>query len=176
MEMVKFKEKAPSSGCYWKSSWRLWEDRALLERKSFYLSYRWQSLLMAEGPQKTCLSLDQNHSSKSLPRRLPVRKDVDFSSCSSWVPDHGLTSCVWHLCLEALWHVGSSQTGGQTPVPCIAWRVLNHWTTRETPDISNYKALFSTAAFFHLKDNPLQSDGNSTLFIREYTHMVSHAR
>ena len=106
---------------------------ALLERKSFYLSYRWQSLLMAEGPQKTCLSLDQNHSSKLLPRRLPVRKDVDFSSCSSWVPDHGLTSCVWHLCFVALWHVGSSQTGDQTPVPCIAWRVLNHWTTRETP-------------------------------------------
>ena len=66
---------------------------ALLERKSFYLSCRWQSLLGAEGPQKTCLSLDQNHTSKSLPRRLPVRQDVVFSSCSSRAPDHGLTSC-----------------------------------------------------------------------------------
>ena len=31
MEMVKFKEKAPSSGCYWKSNWELCEDSSVGE-------------------------------------------------------------------------------------------------------------------------------------------------
>ena len=33
--------------------------------------------------------------------------------------------------LAALWHVGSSQTGARTRVPCIGRRTLNHCATRE---------------------------------------------
>ena len=33
--------------------------------------------------------------------------------------------------LVALRHVGSSQTSGQTIVPCIGRQILNHWSTRE---------------------------------------------
>ena len=31
-------------------------------------------------------------------------------------------------------HVGSSQIGDQTHVPCIGRWILNHWTTREVPN------------------------------------------
>ena len=41
---------------------------------------------------------------------------------------------LWHMGLDALRHVGSSWTRGQTPVPCIGSWVLNHWTTREVLD------------------------------------------
>ena len=35
-----------------------------------------------------------------------------------------------------LWHVGSSSlTRDHTHVPCIAWQILNHWTTREVPQL-----------------------------------------
>ena len=33
------------------------------------------------------------------------------------------------------WHVGSSRTRAQTRVPCIARQILNHWTTREAPNV-----------------------------------------
>ena len=33
------------------------------------------------------------------------------------------------------WHVGSSWTRAQTRVPCIARQILNHWTTREAPNV-----------------------------------------
>ena len=37
---------------------------------------------------------------------------------------HGLSSCVRHMDLAALWHVGSSWTRDQTHVPCIGRRIL----------------------------------------------------
>ena len=40
---------------------------------------------------------------------------------------------LWLMALAALWHVESSQTRNRTRVPCIAMKILNHWTTREAP-------------------------------------------
>ena len=36
--------------------------------------------------------------------------------------------------LVASRHVGSSKTRDRTGVPCVARQILNHWTTRETPN------------------------------------------
>ena len=55
-----------------------------------------------------------------------------FSSCGAWYLERGLSNS-WHTGLVACWHVGSSQTRGQTCVPCIGRWVLNHRTTREVP-------------------------------------------
>ena len=38
----------------------------------------------------------------------------------------------------APWHVGSSQTRDRTHVPCITRSTLNHWTNRETLEVSLY--------------------------------------
>ena len=40
----------------------------------------------------------------------------------------GLGSCG--VGLEAPRQVTSSQTRGETCIPCIPWQILNHWTTR----------------------------------------------
>ena len=57
-----------------------------------------------------------------------------------FIAEHGLLTVVASLTVEtgsrrtglaALKHVGSSQTRDWTHVPCIARRILNHWTTRE---------------------------------------------
>ena len=37
----------------------------------------------------------------------------------------------WYSGLVASWHVGSSQIRDWTHVPCIARRILDHWTTWE---------------------------------------------
>ena len=146
----------------------------LLERKSFYLSCRWQSLLGAEGPQKTCLSW-----TRITPPHRCLADSLWGRTWTSVVAAHGLQtgltscgSCAWWPC--DVWDL--PRLGISPLSPALPGRFLTHWTTREAPDISNYKVLFSTAVFFHVKDNPLQRDGNSTLFIREYMHMVSHAR
>ena len=47
---------------------------------------------------------------------------------SSVVAACGLSSCGTHLVAPR--HVGSSQTKDQTCVPCIARRILNHWTVK----------------------------------------------
>ena len=59
-----------------------------------------------------------------------------FSSCGLCSPggdfsvtEHGLGL----VGLVAPWHVGSSQTRGQTHVPCIGRQVLNYWTTGGVP-------------------------------------------
>ena len=49
---------------------------------------------------------------------------VGFSSCSSRALEHWLSSLASR-------HVRSSWTKDRTRVPCIAWQILNHWTTRE---------------------------------------------
>ena len=38
---------------------------------------------------------------------------------------------MWLTGLVAPWHVGSSQTGARTRVPCIGRQILNHCATRE---------------------------------------------
>ena len=59
-----------------------------------------------------------------------------------------------HTGLVALQHVGSSQTGYRTRVPCIARQVLKHWTTREdllTKCLSlNFQHLFSVQQVLQL--------------------------
>ena len=42
---------------------------------------------------------------------------------------------LWRTGLFALRHVGSSQTRDGTRVPCTGRRILNHWATREVPQI-----------------------------------------
>ena len=41
-----------------------------------------------------------------------------------------------HTDLVTPWHVGSSQTRVRTCVPCIGRRILNHWTSREVPNVT----------------------------------------
>ena len=45
------------------------------------------------------------------------------------------TQYSWHTGFAAPQHVGSSQTRDWTHVLCIAWQILNHWTTREAPSL-----------------------------------------
>ena len=59
-------------------------------------------------------------------------------SCGVWASHCGRFSycgapSLGRRGLVAPWHVGSSQTRDQTPVPCIGWWILNHWTPREVP-------------------------------------------
>ena len=42
---------------------------------------------------------------------------------------------LWHTGLIAPWHMESSQTRNQICVPCIGRQILNHWTTRDVPNI-----------------------------------------
>ena len=50
---------------------------------------------------------------------------VGLSSCSAWAQQ------MWWTGLDALWHVGSSQTWDRTHDPCIGRRILIHLPTRE---------------------------------------------
>ena len=38
--------------------------------------------------------------------------------------------------LAATRHVEPSQTRDQTCIPCIAWQILNYWTTRVAPQLT----------------------------------------
>ena len=69
----------------------------------------------------------------------PLSSSLQASHCSGFSSEHGLWSmqapvaaarAQW-LWLAALQHVGSSQTRGQTCVPCIGRQILNLWATRE---------------------------------------------
>ena len=42
---------------------------------------------------------------------------------------------LWCTGLVALWHVGSSQTGARTHVPCIGRQTPNHCSSREVPSL-----------------------------------------
>ena len=51
-----------------------------------------------------------------------------------------------------------SLTGNRTPVPCIARRILNHWTTREVPQSKNvYTFLLSLKSFLQFSSIQLLS-------------------
>ena len=62
-----------------------------------------------------------------------------FSSCvkrglrTSWA--HWLSTCVVQAQLLCGMRDLSSLTRDQTCVPCIARQILNHWTTREVPNL-----------------------------------------
>ena len=66
-------------------------------------------------------------------RRLLLLESTGSRAQASAVAVHGLRSLsllpqwLWLMSLVALQYVGSSQTS----VPCIAGRILNHWTTGE---------------------------------------------
>ena len=51
----------------------------------------------------------------------------------SFIVAHRPCSCgMWAQLPYGMWDL-SSPTRGRTHVPCIAWQILNHWTTREMP-------------------------------------------
>ena len=55
--------------------------------------------------------------------------------CGTWalVEVRELSSCsAWAQLPRGMWDL-SSLTGNQTRIPCIARRILHHWTTREIP-------------------------------------------
>ena len=66
---------------------------------------------------------------------------VGFSSCAMWAQQLWLAGSraqaqqLWCTGLVALWHVGSSRTRDQTPVPCVGRQILNHCATREVPGV-----------------------------------------
>ena len=54
-----------------------------------------------------------------------------FRGCSSWAPELWLSNCA--VVVVAPGQVGSSLARDQIQLPCIGRRILNHWTTGETP-------------------------------------------
>ena len=54
------------------------------------------------------------------------------SCCGAQAPD-AQAQQLWLTGPVAPWHVGSSQTGARTRVPCIGRQILNHCATREAP-------------------------------------------
>ena len=68
-----------------------------------------------------------------------------FSSCNTWAQQLRLLGSraqaqqLWRMGLAALWHVGSSPTKDRTQVPYIARWTLNHWTTKEAPQMQYLK-------------------------------------
>ena len=55
-----------------------------------------------------------------------------LSCCGAQAPD-AQAQQLWLTDPAAPWHVGSSQTGARTRVPCIGRQTLNHCATREAP-------------------------------------------
>ena len=55
-----------------------------------------------------------------------------LSCCGAQAPD-AQAQQLWPTGPVAPWHVGSSQTGARTRVPCIGRQILNHCATREAP-------------------------------------------
>ena len=63
--------------------------------------------------------------------------------------------------LATLQHVGSSWTRDQTHVPCVDMWSLNHWATREVPEILSLLELRHRVLY----PWPLQSDWEKTLLL-----------
>ena len=57
-----------------------------------------------------------------------------LSCCGAQAPD-AQAQQLWLTGLVALRHVGSSQTGARTRVPCISRQTLNHCAAREAQDM-----------------------------------------
>ena len=76
-----------------------------------------------------------------------------FHSCSTWAQQ------LWQAGSVALQHVGSSWTRDQTHVPCIDRWILNHWTTKNVPEMlfwieSSRKGLLRTQAKMKWRREP----------------------
>ena len=61
-----------------------------------------------------------------------------LSRCGAQAPD-AQAQQLWLTGLVTPQHVGSSQTGARTHVPCIGRRILNHCATREAPERLRFK-------------------------------------
>ena len=76
----------------------------------------------------------------------------------SFVSVCGPSSCgKWAYLLCGMWDI-SSPTRDQIQVPCIARRILNHWTTREVPwNVTSVSSLLHSALFwpFHCITSPV---------------------
>ena len=70
-----------------------------------------------------------------------------LSCCGVQAPDVQAQQ-LWLTGLVAPRHVGSSQTGARTRVPCIGRQTLNHWATRE--DLDNLFNMVSYSIFYLL--------------------------
>ena len=68
---------------------------------------------------------------------------VGFYSCGSW------TQQLRHTGLVALKHAGSSSTRDRTHVPCTGRWILNHWTTREVPQLLLFMSCHSGSCLYH---------------------------
>ena len=79
---------------------------------------------------------------------------VGFSSCGTRARQLWLTGSraqaqyLWCTGLVALRHVGSSQTGARTRVPCTGRRILNHCASRQVPWIL-FKSPLSAGLLWH---------------------------
>ena len=65
-----------------------------------------------------------------------------------------LVHWLWRTGLVARWHVESSWTRAWTRVPCIGRQILNHCTSREAQDTSNFKCVIhsSPTSFYYLEN------------------------
>ena len=70
-----------------------------------------------------------------------------LSCCGAQAPD-AQAQQLWLTGPVAPWHVGSSQTGARTRVPCIGRQTLNHCATREAP-ICFWVAVFKIYCIGH---------------------------
>ena len=70
---------------------------------------------------------------------------IAVASLVAWAQDTG--SSFWCLGLVAPQHVESSRASDQTHVPCIDRQILNHWITREAPDLHFRKIILDPEKF-----------------------------
>ena len=123
-------ENPVDSGAWWAAVYGAAQSRTRLKRLSsssqvlfiIYLSLCWV-FIAASG-----VSLIAQSSSQCGGLSLPW-----FSLLLPSTGPRALTSWLWlvGLGLAVPQHVGSLQIRDGACVPCIDWRVLNHWTTRE---------------------------------------------
>ena len=59
----------------------------------------------------------------------------DMQDLSVWCT--GSVDVMHRLVGCSMWD-SSFPTRDQTPAPCVARQILNHWTTREVPSLFNY--------------------------------------
>ena len=91
----------------------------------FKFIYFWLCLVLVAARASSSCGLQPSHCggfSYCGPQALGPES---FSCCSAW------SRKLWCTGLVTPWHVASSQTRDQTPVPCIGRWLLYHWMTRE---------------------------------------------
>ena len=103
-----------------------------------------------------------------------------LSCCGAQAPD-AQAQQLWLTGLVAPRHVGSSQTGARTRVPCIDRQILNHCATREAPSTCNHyqnlliKDLYFILSFSNLACGPLTAlSGQANPVWRAQQHICSN--